>query len=52
MITSSLNFFEIFKHNYLNALKNMFSVSKVYRVQADQGERWLGLGSIGDEHRS
>lgn len=38
VITSSLNFFGIFKHNYLNALKNMFSVSKVYRVQANQGE--------------
>lgn len=31
-------FWRIFKHKYLNALKNMLAVSKVYSIQANQGE--------------
>lgn len=38
VITSSLMILGIFKHKYLNALKIMLAVSKVYRVQANQGE--------------
>lgn len=39
VIISSLIFWGgIFKHKYLNALKNMLAVSKVYRVQANQCE--------------